>query len=75
VGPWTVEMFLIFSLGREDVFSPRDAGLVRAARWLYGDENMSTEEIVLRSKKWAQYRTCASLYLWEAINRGFIAGE
>lgn len=73
VGPWTVQMFLIFSLGREDVFSPKDAGLCRAVRWLYADEKMSEEEIHALSRKWAPYRTCASLYLWEAINRGMVS--
>ncbi len=72
VGPWTVQMFLIFSLGREDVFSPKDAGLCRAVRWLYDNDTMTEEEIHALSKRWAPYRTCASLYLWEAINRGLV---
>ncbi len=35
IGPWTAEMFLIFSLGREDVFSLGDGGLQRSIKWLY----------------------------------------
>ena len=36
LGPWSVEMFLMFALGRGDVFSPGDLGLVRAMKTIYG---------------------------------------
>ena len=68
IGRWTAEMFLIFSLGRPDVFSCGDGGLQRAFQWLYGIE--PTKENLLRiSGAWLPYRTYASLYLWEALNR------
>lgn len=69
IGPWTAEMFLIFSLGRLDVFSMGDAGLQRAVQWLYEMEETPTKgELLEISKKWSPYRTIASLYLWKALD-------
>jgi len=69
IGPWTAEMFLIFSLGRLDIFSMGDAGLQRAVKWLYGlEESPSKKELLEISNNWAPYRTIASLYLWKALD-------
>ena len=76
IGRWTAEMFLIFSLGRLDVLATGDIGLQRAMRWLYGlDSDISSEYIQELGRKWSPYRTIASLYLWEIINRGYIAKD
>lgn len=72
VGRWTAEMFLIFVHGSEDVLSLGDAGLRRAASWLYGGDG-GADDFVRRSGQWKPYRTIASLYLWEAINRGHVS--
>jgi DNA-3-methyladenine glycosylase II len=73
IGNWTAEMFLIFSLGREDVFSLGDGGLQRSIKWLYKfDETPSKSQLMNISEKWKPYRTYASLYLWEAINKSLI---
>ncbi len=73
IGPWTAEMFLIFSMGRMDIFSVGDAGLCRAVQWLYGLEEMpSKEQLVQISEKWSPYRTIASLYLWKALDENYI---
>lgn len=76
IGRWTAEMFLIFFLGREDVLSLGDAGLRRAVCWLY-EEGIKAGHGVLEihSEKWRPYRTVASLYLWEAVNRGHVQGN
>jgi DNA-3-methyladenine glycosylase II len=63
VGRWTAEMFLMFGLGREDVFSVGDLGLRRAMEQLYGD--MTRSEMKKKAESWAPYRTYASLYLWK----------
>ncbi|CQR45867.1 DNA-3-methyladenine glycosylase 2 [Paraliobacillus sp. PM-2] len=68
IGRWTVEMFLIFSLGKENVFSYGDIGLKRAINWLYQD----SKNIDKMVEKWAPYKTVASLYLWEIVNRNYI---
>ncbi len=73
IGPWTAEMFLIFALGRVDVFSYGDAGLQRAIRWLFGLEmNPDKDNIRSLTEVWKPYRTIASLYLWESVDKGYV---
>jgi len=69
IGPWTAEMFLIFSLGREDVYSMGDGGLMRAVQILYGLEGKGDKAAIAEiTGRWAPYRTFASLYLWRALD-------
>lgn len=69
VGRWTAEMFLMFALGREDVFSYGDLGLRRGLQNLYGFQKEPTlkqmEKIV---NKWAPYRTYAARILWRSLD-------
>jgi DNA-3-methyladenine glycosylase II len=73
VGQWTAEMFLIFSLAREDVFSFGDGGLNSAINKLYGSGVVLTkDEIKTISEKWKPYRSIACLYLWQSLdNKNF----
>jgi len=65
IGTWTAEMFLIFALGRLDVFSPGDLGVVRAIEELYGLEKDSHRtKYVEIAERWAPYRSVACLVLW-----------
>ncbi len=68
VGQWTVEMILMFSLGREDVFAVDDLGIQQAMCKLYNidatDKKNMKEKMVTISKKWSPYRTYACRYLW-----------
>jgi len=65
VGRWTAEMFLMFALEREDVFSPGDLGLVRAIESLYGVPKDSPKEVYLAiAAKWSPHRSFASRVLW-----------
>lgn len=68
IGPWTAEMFLMFSLARPDVFSFGDLGLKNAIKKLYKNENVSIEYMEKLSKKWSPYRTYAALILWESLD-------
>ena len=69
VGNWTAEMFLIFSLAREDVFSLGDGGLSSAVNRLYGNGAvLCKDEILSISEKWKPYRSIASLYLWRSLD-------
>ena len=73
IGQWTAEMFLIFTLGRKDVMSLNDVGLQRSIKWLYRlDETPDKEMLIKISNKWKPYRSIASLYLWELINRNML---
>ncbi len=69
IGPWSAEMFLIFYLGREDVFSPGDYGLRMAIMKLYKKRNLPSPEASAKiAKAWAPYRSYACLILWETLN-------
>jgi len=68
VGRWTVEMLLMFTLGREDVFAVDDNGIQNAMHKIYridkSDKNRFREKMVKISEKWSPYRTYACLHLW-----------
>lgn len=65
LGPWSVEMFLMFALGRPDVFSVGDLGLIRSIEAIYGlPKGASREELLAISNTWSPHRTYASLLLW-----------
>jgi len=71
IGRWTAEMFLIFTLKREDIFSHGDLGLRNAIVKLYklrGKPDL--KKFTLISDQWKPYRSIASLYLWASLNRG-----
>jgi DNA-3-methyladenine glycosylase II len=63
VGPWTAKMFLLFGLGRSDVFPVEDLGIRRGIE-LVCDREMARGEMRERATEWAPYRSYASLYLW-----------
>lgn len=62
VGRWTAEMILIFAIGREDVWPTDDAGLIRAAKNLYGILNV--EEFIALGDRFKPYRSHVAWYLW-----------
>jgi DNA-3-methyladenine glycosylase II len=68
VGRWTVEMLLMFALGREDVFAIDDWGVQNAMINLYkldrADKKKFREHLLRISGKWSPYRTYACLHLW-----------
>jgi 3-methyladenine DNA glycosylase/8-oxoguanine DNA glycosylase len=69
VGRWTVEMFLIFNLGRLDVLPIHDLGVRRGFQIAYGKRKMPEPEQLERSgEKWRPYRTVAARYLWRAVD-------
>lgn len=68
VGKWTVEMLLMFTLGRADIFAVDDYGLQMAMKKLYklDDSNKKAfrERVLKVSQKWSPYKTYACLHLW-----------
>lgn len=70
IGRWTVEMLLIFQLGRPDVLPIDDFGVRNGFRIAYGKPVMPTPKQVLQfGERWKPYRTAASWYLWRAADR------
>ena len=73
IGRWTAEMYLIFELGRPDVFPAADVGIRRAMRPYYGLEaDADAEAYVAQSVAWAPHRSLASRYLWRALDLGLV---
>lgn len=70
VGVWTAEMFLMFCLRRPDVLSLGDAGLLRAARNLYGArfEGGDAEVLTQAAEVWRPWRTVGCYYLWRSLD-------
>ena len=70
VGPWTAQMYLMFSLGRTDVFPTGDLGIVNAITAIYEFNERATEiEMLKLAESWRPYRTIASWYLWQALDK------
>ncbi len=69
VGQWTAEMFMIFVLGRIDIFSYLDVGLQRGMKQLFGEDKAhSLEAMEKLAERWQPYRSIASWYLWKVID-------
>ena len=69
VGRWTVEMLLIFQLGRPDVLPADDYGLRTGFKIVFKKRELpAPREILSHGERWRPYRTTASWYLWQAAN-------
>jgi DNA-3-methyladenine glycosylase II len=70
IGAWTVEMFLIFRLGRPDVLPVHDLGVKKGWAITYGKKYMpKPKELLAFGERWRPYRTVASWYMWRACQR------
>ena len=67
VGEWTAQMFLIFNLFRQDIFSPKDLALINSIKKNYLMASVGKVEIEKLTKKWAPYNSIACLLLWESV--------
>lgn len=69
IGPWTAEMFLIFNLGRPDVFPLGDYGIQKGVQQLYGYKKLPAPRTMLRhAKAWRPHRSVATWYLWRLVD-------
>jgi len=65
IGPWTVDMLLIFTLRRPDVMPLNDYGIRKAFKLVYRKKSLPTTRQLLEiSQRWRPYRTTAALYFW-----------
>jgi DNA-3-methyladenine glycosylase II len=70
IGAWTVEMFLIFNLGRPDVLPIHDLGVKKGWSVTYGKKHMpKPQELLAFGEQWRPFRTVASWYMWRAFER------
>lgn len=71
IGPWTVHMLLIFTLGRTNILPVDDLGIRKGMQRLYSLEEMPKKtEMEKLAESWQPYRSVASLYLWRAKDEG-----
>lgn len=74
VGRWTVEMLLMFTLGREDVFAIDDLGIQQGMAKIYGldmaDKKALKEQMLKISAKWSPYRTWGCVFMWDSKDNG-----
>jgi DNA-3-methyladenine glycosylase II len=76
LGRWTVDMFLMFHLGRPDVLPVGDLGIRKAIQVQYGLEELpKAAEMERIAEAWRPHRTLASLYLWESLDNRPGAGN
>jgi len=69
IGPWTVEMLLIFRLGRPDVLPVSDFGVRKGFMLTYGKPEMpSPKELLEHGERWRPFRSVASWYMWRALD-------
>jgi DNA-3-methyladenine glycosylase II len=69
IGRWTVEMFLIFTLGRPDVLPAGDFGVRRGYAIAYSQPEMPVPKaLALAGERWAPHRSLAALYLWRVAD-------
>lgn len=68
LGPWSADMFILFALGRPDVWATGDLGLRNALQRLDGlDEPPRVPAMIARADRWKPWRGLASLYLWASL--------
>lgn len=68
VGPWTVEMLLMFTLGRPDVLPATDYGVRSGFARVYGLKELpSPKELLAHGECWRPHRSVASWYMWRAL--------
>lgn len=69
IGVWTAQMFLMFSMGRLDVFPEDDLGLQNAMKGLYDLDDESGKPALREiASKWSPYETVASWYCWQSLD-------
>ena len=72
VGPWTAEMFLMFTLNRPDIFPVTDLGIQKGFQLFFQlDKLPRPDQMMEQAESWRPYRTLASWYLWRIVEGPF----
>lgn len=75
IGKWTAEMFLMFTMGKPDIFSYGDLGLKNAIKKLYKLDELSEEKALAIAENWKPYRSYACRYLWRSLDQKLVMEE
>lgn len=69
IGPWTVDMFMMFQLGRLDIWPTGDLGVRRGWEKIYSlKEEITPKELAVKGEKFRPYRSVTAWYCWRALN-------
>ena len=72
VGPWTAQMFLMFTLGRSDIFPIGDLGVQKGYRIFFNLKNLPSKNTMLsRAEIWRPYRSIMAMYFWKVADGHF----
>ena len=67
IGKWTIEMFLMFELGKPDIFSKGDIALINSVKRNYKMDDLDNDKLNKLIKSWSPYNSTASLLLWKSV--------
>jgi len=67
IGKWTIEMFLMFELGKPDIFSKGDIALINSVKKNYKMDDLDNDKLNNLIKTWSPYNSTASLLLWKSV--------
>ena len=69
IGPWTIDIFLMFTLHKTNIMPIGDLGIKKGFKVLYDLDDLPTDEFMLKKyKKWNPYQSIASMYLWKIVD-------
>ena len=71
IGPWTVDMFMMFTMFKVDILPLGDLGIKKAIQKLFKLQELPSDKLMIeKSLQWKPYRTIASCYLWTLVDDG-----
>ena len=72
IGPWTIDMFLMFALNRPDILPVNDLGIQKGFKLFFRLNELPDEKFMVeKAKKWKPFRTIACWYLWKLVDDNF----
>ena len=75
IGNWTVKMYLLFILDRQDILPYEDAAFLQSYCWMYKTNDKAKESIIKKCQKWKPYSSIAARYLYRALDMGLTKEE
>lgn len=75
IGSWTVKMYLIFVLNRQNILPIEDVAFLQSYKWMYKTDDVSKETVMKKCKKWCPYSSIAARYLYRALDMGLTKKE
>lgn len=72
IGPWTIDMFLMFTLNRPDILPVNDLGIQKGFKLFFRLNQLPDEKFMVeKAKNWKPFRTIACWYLWKLVDDNF----